>query len=517
MKRFIMALVAGLILAASVTAYAGIVDNQVDRNAAISMSKIGFPKFATVTDGSAPTAAAYLALTKRALVVGDIIQKTGTALYYKCTSTTGPAWKLVGGSYSDTDGTAALPAHSFPSDPNTGLYWVSADAIGFSAGGTLRLTLNATTGLLTSTLPLVLPVGSAAAPALYFTGDTNSGLYWVGADSIGVATNGAVKFTVASTINTSANVLSVPVGTSAAPGLYFGADVNTGISAAAANTLILSADGASNTLTLESGALTSTEYLALPAGLVGTPAVYFGTAATGLYSAAATSVDVATTGALRLTIADAAVTSTVPVALPVGAIGASSLYFTGDVDTGLWSGGAATMNVNVAGADVVNFTAATMTIPTGVDLAIATGGDLTIADDPTAGTDAANKNYVDGIQETVLAKGAAIECNTSTDQLLYTVATGKTAVVTKVILRAPSVAQAANLAGGFGFGAGGTGWGTFVAQAGFDGATKYFIVTPGTGASVPALGASDTLFYLNSTTEAGVACTATADVIGYTY
>lgn len=47
------------------------------------------------------------------------------------------------------DGTAALPAHSFSADTDTGVYRIGADNVGFSAGGTLRWDYN-TTRILTA-------------------------------------------------------------------------------------------------------------------------------------------------------------------------------------------------------------------------------------------------------------------------------------------------------------------------------------------------------------------------------
>jgi hypothetical protein len=59
---------------------------------------------------------------------------------------------------SASDGTAASPSITFSSDTNTGMYRIGADSIGLSTGGTLRFTLN-TTGL-TLTLPFVSSVAS---------------------------------------------------------------------------------------------------------------------------------------------------------------------------------------------------------------------------------------------------------------------------------------------------------------------------------------------------------------------
>lgn len=386
MKKIMLLLVlATLLVSATAWGQSGIRDQQVSSEAAIKGSKIEYPTFSTVTDGSVPTAATYFNNTKRALKIGDIIRKTGTAEYFKCTSLSGPAWKPLAGATSD--GTAALPAYSFASDPNTGMYWIGADNLGVSTNGVLRLDVSTT--YVSSSLPVAHAIGTSAAPSLTFTGD-----------------------------------------------------VDTGISAQVANTLVLSAGGAANTLTLGTGLLTSTELLALPVGAVGAPSVYFGTATTGLYSAAATSVDVATTGALRLTVADAAVTSTVPVVLPAGAVGAPALTWTGDLDTGAYYVGANAFSLVSNGAAVANITAATLTIPTGVDLAIAAGGDLTIADAPTAGTDATNKTYVDnallfGTQLTIPA-GVQVNLGAIAVTALYTCPAGRTCVIEKVVFRSAS-------------------------------------------------------------------------------
>ena len=42
-------------------------------------------------------------------------------------------------------------------------------------------------------------VGSASAPGIYFSGDSNSGLYWIGADSIGITLGGTLRATFATT------------------------------------------------------------------------------------------------------------------------------------------------------------------------------------------------------------------------------------------------------------------------------------------------------------------------------
>lgn len=52
------------------------------------------------------------------------------------------------------------------------------------------------TGWEVKSYPAALQLGSATAPSLYFTGDTNTGLYSPGADQVALTTAGAQKFTI---------------------------------------------------------------------------------------------------------------------------------------------------------------------------------------------------------------------------------------------------------------------------------------------------------------------------------
>lgn len=78
------------------------------------------------------------------------------------------------------DGTAALPTFSFSGtgDGDNGMYLSAADTLGWSAGGTLRLSLSSTA--LTSTVPTLGPNGAVGGPTFAFANSTNSGMYWTG-------------------------------------------------------------------------------------------------------------------------------------------------------------------------------------------------------------------------------------------------------------------------------------------------------------------------------------------------
>jgi hypothetical protein len=106
----------------------------------------------------------------------------------------------VGTVLRNGDGTVLLPSITFTSDLNTGIYRIGADNIGVTCSGAKVLDI-ATTGLSVTGLmsasttvtagTLVLTgAGAVDAPSLSFTLDPDTGFYNIGANRIGVATNG---------------------------------------------------------------------------------------------------------------------------------------------------------------------------------------------------------------------------------------------------------------------------------------------------------------------------------------
>src|SRR6478736_3124835 len=116
------------------------------------------------------------------------------------------------GSFSTTvpfrgqEGTAAAPTYSFSADTDNGIYRITTDTVGFATAGTLRLTLS--TKALTSTLPVVVPNGSAAATTLNF-GTAGTGLYGT-ASTVVAATSGVARLTIGDTLITGATTGSFP-------------------------------------------------------------------------------------------------------------------------------------------------------------------------------------------------------------------------------------------------------------------------------------------------------------------
>lgn len=142
------------------------------------------------------------------------------------------------------NGSAGTPALSFLSDTVTGMYRVGANDLGFSTNSTLRLDIS-TTGI-TSTLPHLNADGTAAAPAYAFTNDTDCGMYRIGVNNIGLSANGGLAAEWdGSNFFIDRGALFLQNGAAATPSLTFGGDSDTGLYHIGANNISLTAGGAS--------------------------------------------------------------------------------------------------------------------------------------------------------------------------------------------------------------------------------------------------------------------------------
>lgn len=85
-------------------------------------------------------------------------------------------------------GSVTSPAYSFLGDTNTGIYNIGADQIGFTANGVLRLTIN-TSGVTVNSGQLLTPTATPSAPSYTFSGDSSTGFWRESSTSIGVSAN----------------------------------------------------------------------------------------------------------------------------------------------------------------------------------------------------------------------------------------------------------------------------------------------------------------------------------------
>lgn len=131
------------------------------------------------------------------------------------------------------NGTAATPAYSFHTDPDTGFYRVTSDVMGLSCGGVLRWNWGS--------FGARGPDGTAGAPAYAFDSDTDTGIYRYGANTIGFANAGAVSAYIFG--NGSVGGIGVQNGDASNPTYTFINDTDTGMWRNGANGLAFSAGG----------------------------------------------------------------------------------------------------------------------------------------------------------------------------------------------------------------------------------------------------------------------------------
>ena len=88
-------------------------------------------------------------------------------------------------------GTAGL---QFTGDSDTGFYRVAANQVGITAGGTLSHSFTSTHSI--AAVPVQLPDGTAAAPSLTNTGDTDTGIFFGASNEVSVSTGGTERVQV---------------------------------------------------------------------------------------------------------------------------------------------------------------------------------------------------------------------------------------------------------------------------------------------------------------------------------
>ena len=279
------------------------------------------------------------------------------------------------GAVSFPAGSAAAPSIYPTGDTDTGVYSAGADTLNFATGGTLRLSLSAT--LLTSTLPLVMPAGAAASPSIYPAGDTNTGLYWAGADQINFTTGGVLRLSLSDTDLTSAVNIAVPDGAADDPSIYFesegerdgfyssvegeegigvsvdqvtaGQFLSTGWHGDVVGDVTGDSDGVhSGTVSVDDGSAAA-------------PSIYFTSDTnTGIYSRGADDIAIAAGGVEKLVVNTAGMSAARLLTPSGGSAAAPGLDISGLSGYGLYQTGSA-LGVSVAGASVVNWTSGTQT------------------------------------------------------------------------------------------------------------------------------------------------------------
>lgn len=134
------------------------------------------------------------------------------------------------------DGTVALPAVSFANNTNTGLYLIGVNNLGISCNGVNQVNISTTTATFTN--PLRLPDGGWT-----FSSSTNTGFSYTGANRILVSTAGNQAFVFGNASTNQSNYpITLPTQNAGAPslrglsagitttGLFFKATPSLGVS-----------------------------------------------------------------------------------------------------------------------------------------------------------------------------------------------------------------------------------------------------------------------------------------------
>jgi hypothetical protein len=248
---------------------------------------------------------------------------------------------------------ATTPSYSFTGDTNTGMFSSIADTLDLSTGGVSRIQI--TTTNLNSTLPLLVALSSATTPSYSFTGDPNTGMFSSAADTLDLSTGGSTKVQITTvSLNSGVPVLTT-TGSTAAPGYSFSGDTDTGLWSSGANTINFSTSGTSRMQ------LSITELgINLPVntglGTAATPSYSFtGDTNTGMFSSLADTIDFSTGGTSRVQVTNGAFYSTTPFYTSAGSALVPSISFTGDPNTGIYNSAADTLNFTTGGISRASF------------------------------------------------------------------------------------------------------------------------------------------------------------------
>lgn len=175
---------------------------------------------------------------------------------------------------------------------------------------------------------------------------------------------------------------------------------------------------------VQDGEGTPFDIISLALGTAAAPSLVFtGDLNTGIYSPGADQVAVSTNGTQRLTIDTAAITPTLPVLYPLGAVGTPSITFTGDTNTGIFSPGADQVAVATNGAERVTIDSAGKVSLTGdiefsrtnpAAITVNVGGNITLSADlsNTSAASAINFN-VDGLEAANISNFGTLRFNTA--------------------------------------------------------------------------------------------------------
>lgn len=160
--------------------------------------------------------------------------------------TTVASWLVNGDAVPIPDGTVGAPGLFFALDTNTGIYRIGADSIGITCGNSLAIAFGATT---IKPQLQIQATDAVASPPYSFELDPDTGVAWSGvANTLAFVCGGAAVVTV------SAVGIFAPNGAVGAPSHTFSGDPDTGMFRDAADSLSLTTGGTARQVIASGGA-----------------------------------------------------------------------------------------------------------------------------------------------------------------------------------------------------------------------------------------------------------------------
>ena len=197
-------------------------------------------------------------------------------------------------------GTSAEPSYSWFGDEDTGFYLSATNEVSATTNGVQRLQILSGGETVVKGAQLRLQAGTTTVPALSFESDTNLGLYRRGANDLGITTDGALRVSITDT------GLRVIDGTQTSPSISFIDDLDLGFYRMGADQMLITAGGL-NVAQLDTLGITiaANKSLFLQSGSAASPSLRFaGDDDTGLYRPGPNLLAFTTTGVERLRIGD---------------------------------------------------------------------------------------------------------------------------------------------------------------------------------------------------------------------
>jgi len=229
-------------------------------------------------------------------------------------------------------GTNLLPGCAV-SQANTGLYSPGANLLAATVNGTE--TIRSSSTAVTTTVPLLLPDGTAAAPSYAFSsGAASTGLYRPAAGQLAVTTSGVQRCLFTDTAVTNSVPQVVPGGNVAAPGLTFSGETNTGMYLASAGNLALSTGGGIRFLVNSAGTANYGFLANLKRTAASPDFTFLFDSDTGMFSAGADQVGFSTGGVSRLNVSTTKAAWSVPVQLPSYTVAQANLLTAATIGAG---------------------------------------------------------------------------------------------------------------------------------------------------------------------------------------